>query len=148
MKLGKETPVHRWDLSNDKRLGGISDLDMFDMTRDGVLDILVGRDDGEIEVYALDEVREPQLIFSHSLSEGVTSIQGGMVSQAYHPEAVITTYSGKILAMSSAPQTRGVHMGSACLEPADPELQVSHFQLFIIFLFIYNLTTCRHVLTC
>ena len=124
VKLGIEAPVHRWDLTNDKRLGGISDLDMFDMTRDGKLEILVVRDDGEIEVYALDDVGEPQLIFSHSLSEGITSIQGGMVSQAYHPEAVVSTYSGKILAMSSAPQTRGVQLGSACVESVDPELQV------------------------
>ena len=124
VKLGMEAPVHRWDLSNDKRLGGISDLDMFDMTRDGKMEILVARDDGDIEVYALDEMGEPQLIFSHSLSEGATSIQGGMVSQPYHPEAIVSTYSGKILAMSSAPQTGGVHLGSAGVESADPELQV------------------------
>ena len=40
---------------------GIQCIDLYDLTNDGVPDILVGRDDGQVEVYALDEAKEPTL---------------------------------------------------------------------------------------
>lgn len=36
-----------------------------DLTGDGLPDILVGRNDGVVEVYGLDESNEPRLHFTH-----------------------------------------------------------------------------------
>ena len=44
---------------------GISCISTFDMTGEGNQDILVGRDDGTVEVYSLDDSGEPRLKASH-----------------------------------------------------------------------------------
>ena len=38
-------------------------IDTYDLTRDGVPEIIVGHGDGTVEVYALDEAREPRIKF-------------------------------------------------------------------------------------
>lgn len=40
-------------------------VDTFDIVGDGVKDILVGRDDGTVEVYGLDSSNEPTLRFEN-----------------------------------------------------------------------------------
>ena len=40
-------------------------LSTFDLTGDGLPDIIVGRDDGVVEVYGLDDSNEPRLKFTH-----------------------------------------------------------------------------------
>lgn len=44
---------------------GVLCIDTFDITGDGVKDILVGRDDGTVEVYGLDGSNEPTLRFEN-----------------------------------------------------------------------------------
>lgn len=55
-------------------------IDTFDIVGDGVKDILVGRDDGTVEVYGLDSSNEPTLRF-----ENVNVIYKGLVM---HPHFV------------------------------------------------------------
>ena len=40
-------------------------IDNFDFTSDGVLDLIVGRDDGLVEVYSYDEADEPIHRYTH-----------------------------------------------------------------------------------
>ena len=44
---------------------GISALESFDITADGTPDILVGRSNGMVEVYSVDEGGEPSQKFKH-----------------------------------------------------------------------------------
>jgi len=44
---------------------GVLCIDTFDIAGDGVKDILVGRDDGTMEVYSLDGSNEPALRFEN-----------------------------------------------------------------------------------
>lgn len=44
---------------------GILCVDSFDIVGDGVKDLLVGRDDGMVEVYSFDNANEPVLRFDH-----------------------------------------------------------------------------------
>ena len=46
-------------------LTGVLCVDTYDIIGDGVGDILVGRDDGTVEVYGLDSSGEPTLRFEH-----------------------------------------------------------------------------------
>ena len=48
-------------------------MDNYDITNDGVLDLIVARDDGAIEIYGYDETDEPVLKYSHVRSRGLFS---------------------------------------------------------------------------
>ena len=54
-------------------------MDNYDITADGVEDLLIGRDDGLLEVYGYDEADEPVLRFSQVSEDSVSlpvSVQG------------------------------------------------------------------------
>ena len=60
-------PNTRWLLEPDTSSGAVQSIDNYDITGDGVKDLIVGRHDGNIEVYAYDEgdETEPILKYSH-----------------------------------------------------------------------------------
>ncbi|XP_076148992.1 BBSome complex member BBS7 [Alosa pseudoharengus] len=104
VKITESSSVSKWEINNDKRKGGILCIDTFDLVGDGVKEILVGRDDGTVEVYGLDSSSEPTLRFQHVLSESVTSIQGGCVGKENYDEVLTTTYTGWVTGLTSEPQ--------------------------------------------
>lgn len=65
VKLTLSEPNYCWDMLNEKKYGGISCLATSDVTENGLDEILVGRDDGVVEVYSLDESNEPRLRFTY-----------------------------------------------------------------------------------
>lgn len=65
MEMGVDEPVPKWELANEKRLAGVMCMDNYDMTNDGVLDLLVGREDGTIEVYGYDTTDNPVLKYTY-----------------------------------------------------------------------------------
>uniref|UniRef100_A0A8C9UKU7 Bardet-Biedl syndrome 7 n=1 Tax=Spermophilus dauricus TaxID=99837 RepID=A0A8C9UKU7_SPEDA len=73
IQITTSKPVHKWEVGNERKRGGILCIDSFDIMGDGVKDLLVGRDDGMVEVYSLDNTEEPVLRFDLALSESVTS---------------------------------------------------------------------------
>ncbi|KAK6172249.1 hypothetical protein SNE40_015952 [Patella caerulea] len=106
VSLGLLSPTHRWELPNEKRNGGVLCLENYDITADGVLDLLVGRDDGQIEVYSYDESDEPIHRYNHTCSESVRSIQGGIVNTPGYDEIVCSTYAGWVFGLTSEHQTK------------------------------------------
>uniref|UniRef100_A0AAQ4RXW6 Bardet-Biedl syndrome 7 n=1 Tax=Gasterosteus aculeatus aculeatus TaxID=481459 RepID=A0AAQ4RXW6_GASAC len=84
--------------------GGILCIDTYDIMGDGVGDVLVGRDDGTVEVYGFDSDSEPTLRFEHVLSESVTSIQGGCVGKESYDEVLTATYTGWVTGLTTEPQ--------------------------------------------
>ena len=44
---------------------GVLSIDNYDITQDGIIDLLVGRDDGLVEIYGYDEMDEP--VLKHSV---------------------------------------------------------------------------------
>ncbi|XP_074129907.1 BBSome complex member BBS7 isoform X2 [Sminthopsis crassicaudata] len=103
IQITASNPVHKWEMRNEKKRGGILCVDYFDIVGDGVKDLLVGRDDGMVEVYSFDATDEPVLRFDQALSESVTSIQGGCVGKDGYDEIVLTTYSGWITGLTTEP---------------------------------------------
>jgi Bardet-Biedl syndrome 7 protein len=82
---------------------GVSCLHSEDMTKDGVADILIGREDGMVEVWSFDVGDGPKLAFERNLHESVTGIGCGAVSNSNFDEVIVSTYSGQIVAFSSEP---------------------------------------------
>lgn len=106
IQIAKDSPVPKWEIFNEKKRGGILCIDNFDIMGDGVKDLLIGRDDGTVEVYGLDSANEPVLRFDHALTESITSIQGGCVGKEGYDEIVLSTYSGWITGLTTEPVHR------------------------------------------
>ncbi|KAH9495726.1 Bardet-Biedl syndrome 7 protein [Bulinus truncatus] len=111
MQIGTLAPVHRWELPNTKRAGGILCLDSYDITADGVLDLLVGRDDGQVEVYSYDEANEPVFRYCYSGNESITSVKGGVVGSAGYDEIVCANYAGYLFGLSKKPHSQPLKHG-------------------------------------
>lgn len=103
VQITPPTPTHKWEIQNEKKRGGILCVDSFDIMGDGVKDLLVGRDDGMVEVYSFNNANEPVLRFDQALSESVTSIQGGCVGKDGYDEIVVSTYSGWVTGLTTEP---------------------------------------------
>jgi Bardet-Biedl syndrome 7 protein len=85
---------------------------MYDLTRDGVPEILVGHGDGSVEVYVSNEVGEPQIQFKQTLPQSVTSICGGVVGCSGYGEVVVSTYAGQVIGLTTEPQVKELGPGS------------------------------------
>ena len=76
-----------------------------DLTKDGKDEVIVGRDDGRLEVYTQDNGIESKtsLGFSKDIGESILSTECGMVNSPDFNEVVISSYSGKILSFTAEP---------------------------------------------
>ena len=72
-------------------------LSKLDVTHDGVNDVVVGRDDGTMEVYGFNFNGDPELLYNRSVGETVHTIDGGFITSGETEEIIAQTYSGKVL---------------------------------------------------
>ncbi|XP_074849474.1 BBSome complex member BBS7 isoform X4 [Carettochelys insculpta] len=103
IQVSSASPVHKWEIRNEKKRGGILCIDNFDILGDGVKELLVGRDDGVLEIYNFESTNEPVLRYDHALSESITSIQGGCVGKDGYDEILASTYSGWVTGLTTEP---------------------------------------------
>ncbi|CAG5073462.1 Similar to BBS7: Bardet-Biedl syndrome 7 protein (Homo sapiens) [Cotesia congregata] len=71
---------------------------------DDNVDILVGRQDGTIEVFNFpydDDEINPSLRYQYMAGESITSIEGGIIGTVGHTEILVTTYSGRIFGLTT-----------------------------------------------
>ena len=102
--------VHRGWVLDSKRGGGggVSAIHAeADITGDGVNEVVIGRDNGSLEVYTLDKNGEPQRVYQRDLNEAVQSVKHGCVSTA-NPELLVHTFSGKVLAFKPGADTQTI----------------------------------------
>ncbi|KAK2581970.1 hypothetical protein KPH14_002410 [Odynerus spinipes] len=80
----------------------ITSLDTFEL-QDG-LDILIGRQDGIVEVFTFpDEDTSPLLRYRYNAGESISTVAGGIIGAAGYPEVLVTTYSGRIFGLTTKP---------------------------------------------
>ena len=53
------------NILQSRYLTGINTISSYDVCETGVPDILLGRSDGVVEVYSMDENNQPQIQFTH-----------------------------------------------------------------------------------
>ncbi|XP_018368941.1 PREDICTED: Bardet-Biedl syndrome 7 protein homolog [Trachymyrmex cornetzi] len=81
---------------------GITSLDTYEL-QDGI-DILVGRQDGVVEVYTFpDEDISSILRYHYNAGESISTVVGGIIGVANYPEVLVTTYSGRVFGLTTSP---------------------------------------------
>ncbi|GLH03728.1 Bardet-Biedl syndrome 7 protein homolog [Gryllus bimaculatus] len=117
VQVGRAEVNHKWLLNDDKRRSGVVSLDCYDIMGDGVLDIIVGREDGMVEVFSLgDEISEENgnltEKFSYAATESITSVQGGIVGNVGYDEIVASTYTGWLFGLTTEVMDKQVGVDS------------------------------------
>jgi len=74
-------------------------IESYDITNDGVQDLIVGHDDGTIRVFGFER-GTPILQFETSLGESIRSIKGGKFCNPRYDEIVVCTYSGRVVSLT------------------------------------------------
>eukprot|EP00698_Gefionella_okellyi_P026192 TRINITY_DN9896_c0_g1_i1.p1 TRINITY_DN9896_c0_g1~~TRINITY_DN9896_c0_g1_i1.p1 ORF type:complete len:718 (-),score=186.21 TRINITY_DN9896_c0_g1_i1:1083-3236(-) len=95
-----------WAVPNEKRLGAVQCISAADVTQDGHNDIVIGRDDGSVELYGVatgSASASPKLLFSQQLTESITSVAAGCVANPQFTEVTCASYSGRIISFTSEP---------------------------------------------
>lgn len=99
------------------RRARVCSLHTADIVKSGVLDVLVGRDDGNFEVWSLGDTAvapsparleqvPPTLTYETCLQESIQAMSSGNITGGEHNEIVLTTYGGKVLAFTPSEAAR------------------------------------------
>ncbi|XP_019866840.1 Bardet-Biedl syndrome 7 protein homolog [Aethina tumida] len=94
----------RWLLTNETNSAAISCIDTYDLTGNGNKNLIVGRQDGNVEVYNLnmfDPLDKPILIYEMNCNESVTGMQTGIVGCQGYEEILIVTYTGRVIGLTT-----------------------------------------------
>ncbi|KAJ8912894.1 hypothetical protein NQ315_011217 [Exocentrus adspersus] len=96
----------RWLVTNNENASSVSCMDSYDMSGNGTKNLIIGREDGTIEVFQIniyDATDASRIIFSYNCNESVTALQCGIVGSHGFDEIVVATYTGRILGLTSQP---------------------------------------------
>jgi len=115
-KTNHDDYIYQWTIE-DPRHSTIISICICELSKGQGTNIVVGREDGRIEVYAEEmanseqgvleppgmETGPPRLVFSHDIGERLQSIVCGFVNSETYQEIVVATYSGKIISFTTEP---------------------------------------------
>ncbi|CAM9371775.1 unnamed protein product [Ectocarpus sp. 13 AM-2016] len=107
-----------WELPGGGGVGrGVTALTRYDLTQDGIAELIVGREDGTVTasnrlfVYRFPEVSSvgscPQEAFSIDLGESIRSLECGKVSTDQYPEVVVCTFRGRVCSLTTQALDQG-----------------------------------------
>eukprot|EP00697_Spironema_sp_BW2_P010615 gnl/Spiro4/25941_TR12923_c0_g1_i1.p1 gnl/Spiro4/25941_TR12923_c0_g1~~gnl/Spiro4/25941_TR12923_c0_g1_i1.p1 ORF type:complete len:610 (+),score=109.67 gnl/Spiro4/25941_TR12923_c0_g1_i1:154-1830(+) len=125
-----------WWAHNQSNRGGIQCIAAADVTNDGVNELVVGRDDGTVEVFA-GMARSGELVgnglnclHTTQTRECITNLACGSIMSPNINEIVVSTFSGKVFCLSpEANLARGRSVGSAVvLRPQASEPASARFK--------------------
>lgn len=114
------------------RRGSVTALHTADIIKSGLLDVLVGRDDGNFEVWSLGDAAAsspsqarmeqvpPTLTFETCLQESIQALSSGNITGGENNEVVLTTFGGKVLAFTPSQAARDP-TGAEMLQNEDAE---------------------------
>lgn len=101
-------------IPNDQKKASITAIAATDVLQNGVPELVIGRDDGTLELMSVHGDRGPQQLWSRELSESITSVDTGMFIGTTPNEMIVSTYSGKMFCYApDASGTRSVAFSSA-----------------------------------
>ncbi|KAL3267317.1 hypothetical protein HHI36_011448 [Cryptolaemus montrouzieri] len=105
----------RWLIGNNTNVSSISCIDSYDLTGDGNNNLIVGKQDGNIEIYNIniaDQNDTSFLIFLFNCNESVTAIQCGILTNGGFDEVLVSTYTGRIFGLTTEKIEKNIEKNS------------------------------------
>lgn len=100
--LSGDNAVGGWVLE-DKNEGRVNCLASYDFSGDDYAELIVGRDNGHLDVYQWNPNGKPFILANEQVNESITSVDTGYVTGITDQDIIISTYSGKIVAFHCDP---------------------------------------------
>lgn len=98
-----------------------------DLLGDGYNDIIVGRDDGQVELYTRSAVDGSWYLYAErAFDDSVLSIDGGCVTRSEGQEAIVHTFSGKVLSLTPNQEDQAMEDPLASAASAKQSDQSAH----------------------
>lgn len=98
-----DTLVPVLDIKNPELKGAISVLHAVDFLQTGIPDLVVGRDDGLLEILSVQQDATDSLknMFKSDFNESINGLASGCCVNLSRPDLLVETYSGKVLALNT-----------------------------------------------
>ncbi|XP_050308096.1 Bardet-Biedl syndrome 7 protein homolog isoform X2 [Anthonomus grandis grandis] len=94
----------RWLLSDEENNCSVLCMDSYDMTGNGTKNLILGRQNGRIEIYSInvhDNMDATSLIFVEDCKESIMSLQCGVVGAYGYDEVLAVTYNGRVFGLTT-----------------------------------------------
>uniref|UniRef100_A0A1I7YSZ1 Bardet-Biedl syndrome 7 protein homolog n=1 Tax=Steinernema glaseri TaxID=37863 RepID=A0A1I7YSZ1_9BILA len=121
-ELTEVNPRVLWEIPT-KSTGGISAIHCYPITSSDYPDIVLGKDDGLIEIYGVDMQNFVSFKQSYECNESITGLQCGRVGNENFDEVVVCSYTGWVFGLTTEPvvakappPTEGAPSGKAPME--------------------------------
>uniref|UniRef100_A0A915IC27 Bardet-Biedl syndrome 7 n=1 Tax=Romanomermis culicivorax TaxID=13658 RepID=A0A915IC27_ROMCU len=102
-QLPVDNPFLKWEISTSTN-AAVTAIDCYNFSGNAdTLDVIVGKQDGNIEIFSFDDDRKPKILQQFQNNEGVTSLCCGKVASLYYDEIVVCSYSGWIFSLTTEP---------------------------------------------
>ncbi|GLC59925.1 hypothetical protein PLESTB_001554700 [Pleodorina starrii] len=99
--LEPESARQGFTLPNPRKQGAVSAVYAgIDFTKTGMDNIVVGREDGAVEVLDLEEGGQLRTVYSVKLTESINTLDGGFITGLLAQEFVMHTFSGKVISFA------------------------------------------------
>ena len=109
-----------WNLEESK--AAVTCLALGDLAGTGLNQIVLGREDGSLEVHGVDSASGEMLLqASYAVGETITGVKTGTPRSPGLSEIVVSTHSGKILSLCD-PEKAQIHRGASQIEVLQTEI--------------------------
>ncbi|CAB3402990.1 unnamed protein product [Caenorhabditis bovis] len=88
-----------WEIETTTK-SAITVIKCFHMTNQEVSDIVIGKEDGTVELYTVDENENPVLFNTFNCDESITGLGCGNVTSWNEPEIIVCTFRGWLFSLS------------------------------------------------
>ncbi|GIL85198.1 hypothetical protein Vretimale_10813 [Volvox reticuliferus] len=110
--LEPESARQGFTLGNPRKQGAVSAIySGIDFTKTGMNNIVIGREDGAVEVLDMEDGGRLRTVYSIKLTESINTLDGGFLTGLLAQEFVMHTFSGKVI--SFAPPGGGLLVGNS-----------------------------------
>ncbi|CAH2006494.1 unnamed protein product [Acanthoscelides obtectus] len=106
LNVGNLQAFKGWLISNENNSSSINCMDSYDLNGSDTKQLIIGRQDGMIEVYQLSlnlNVEVTQKIFSFDCNERVTALKCGVIGEQGFNEILVTSYTGRVFGLTTQP---------------------------------------------